>query len=82
MNNEITLTDLFDVEMLQRLQDAFAKMMGLVAIITLLASQPPNGRPSGVFAAKFGEICSLSDRNAISVCDNGCKPHHFCKRVL
>ena len=33
MNSEITLTDLFDVEMLQRIQDAFAKMTGIAAII-------------------------------------------------
>lgn len=34
MNEEITLTDLFDVEMLQRIQDAFSKMTGLGALIT------------------------------------------------
>lgn len=34
MNDEITLTDLFDVEMLQRIQDAFSKMTGLGALIT------------------------------------------------
>ncbi len=34
MNNDITLTDLFEVEMLQRIQDAFAKMTGMAAIIT------------------------------------------------
>lgn len=34
MNNEITLTDLFEVEMLQRLQDSFSKMTGFAAIIT------------------------------------------------
>lgn len=34
MNNEITLTDLFDVEMLQHLQDSFSKMTGFAAIIT------------------------------------------------
>ncbi len=31
MNNEITLTDLFEVEMLQRLQDSFSKMTGFAA---------------------------------------------------
>ncbi len=34
MNNEITLSDLFEVEMLQRLQDSFSKMTGFAAIIT------------------------------------------------
>jgi len=34
MNNEITITDLFEVEMLQRLQDSFSKMTGFAAIIT------------------------------------------------
>ena len=31
---EITLTDLFDVDMLQRIQDAFSNMTGLAALIT------------------------------------------------
>lgn len=31
---EITLTDLFDIDMLQRIQDAFSNMMGLAALIT------------------------------------------------
>lgn len=34
MSNEITLSDLFEVEMLQRLQDSFSKMTGFAAIIT------------------------------------------------
>lgn len=40
MNDEITLTDLFEVDMLQRIQDAFAKMTGLSAQIT-----DANGKP-------------------------------------
>lgn len=40
MYDEITLTDLFEVEMLQRIQDAFAKMTGLAAQIT-----DANGKP-------------------------------------
>lgn len=31
MNDEITLTDLFEVDMLQKIQDAFAKMTGIAA---------------------------------------------------
>ena len=33
-NDDIKLTDLFDVEMLQQLQDAFSKMTGMAAVIT------------------------------------------------
>ena len=58
MNNEITLTDLFDVEMLQRLQDAFAKMMGLAAIIT-----DANGIPV-TKGTNFTEFCSKYTRRS------------------
>lgn len=34
MNDEVTLTDLFDVDMLQRIQDSFARMTGCAAQIT------------------------------------------------
>lgn len=40
MNNEITLTDLFEVEMLQRIQDAFSTMTGLASIITNADGKP------------------------------------------
>lgn len=40
MNDEILLTDLFDVDMLQQIQDAFAKMTGCAAQIT-----DANGKP-------------------------------------
>ncbi len=42
MNNEITLTDLFEVEMLQRLQDSFSKMTGFAAIINDAEGVPVN----------------------------------------
>lgn len=54
MSNEITLLDLFDVEMLQRLQDAFAKMTGLAAIITDASGVPvTNGANFTDFCAKY-----------------------------
>ena len=52
MNNEITLTDLFEVEMLQRIQDAFAKMTGMAAIIT-----DANGVPV-TKGTNFSDFCS------------------------
>ena len=33
-DKDIKLTDLFDVDMLQRMQDAFSNMTGLAAVIT------------------------------------------------
>lgn len=57
MNNEITITDLFEVEMLQRLQDSFSKMTGFAAIITdaeEFLSQKE--RTSQIFAANTLEI--------------------------
>jgi signal transduction histidine kinase/CheY-like chemotaxis protein/HPt (histidine-containing phosphotransfer) domain-containing protein len=58
MNNEITLTDLFEVDMLQRIQDAFAKMTGLAAIIT-----DANGTPVTV-GANFTDFCAKYTRNS------------------
>ena len=58
MNNEITLTDLFEVEMLQRLQDAFAKMTGLAAIIT-----DANGVPV-TKGTNFTDFCSKYTRSS------------------
>lgn len=56
MNNEITLTDLFEVEMLQRIQDAFAKMTGMAAIIT-----DANGVPV-TKGTNFSDFCSKYTR--------------------
>ncbi len=56
MNNEITLTDLFEVEMLQRIQDAFAKMTGMAAIIT-----DANGAPV-TKGTNFSDFCSKYTR--------------------
>lgn len=56
MSSEITLTDLFDVEMLQRIQDAFAKMTGIAAIIT-----DANGVPV-TKGANFTEFCQKYTR--------------------
>lgn len=58
MNNEITLTDLFDVEMLQRLQDAFSKMTGLAAIIT-----DANGIPV-TKGTNFTDFCNKYTRSS------------------
>jgi signal transduction histidine kinase/CheY-like chemotaxis protein/HPt (histidine-containing phosphotransfer) domain-containing protein len=58
MNNEITLTDLFEVDMLQRIQDAFAKMTGISAIIT-----DAEGTPVTV-GTNFTDFCSKYTRNS------------------
>ena len=34
MNRELTLTDLIDVKVLQKIQDSFAKMTGMAALTT------------------------------------------------
>ena len=57
-NKEITLTDLFDVDMLQRIQDAFSNMTGLAAIIT-----DANGIPV-TKGANFTTYCT-STRNTL-----------------
>jgi len=57
MNSEITLTDLFDVDMLQRIQDAFANMTGLAAIITDAEGIPVTK------GANFTDFCGKYTRN-------------------
>ncbi len=55
-DKEIKLTDLFDIEMLQRMQDAFSDMTGLAAVIT---------DANGVAVTKgsnFTDFCSLYTR--------------------
>ena len=58
MNNEITLTDLFEVEMLQRLQDSFSKMTGFAAIITDAECTPVTK------GTNFTDFCSKYTRNS------------------
>ena len=58
MNNEITLTDLFEVEMLQRLQDSFSKMTGFAAIITDAEGTPVTK------GTNFTDFCSKYTRNS------------------
>ncbi|MDE6916595.1 MAG: PocR ligand-binding domain-containing protein, partial [Lachnospiraceae bacterium] len=58
MNNEITLTDLFEVEMLQRLQDSFSKMTGFAAIITDADGVPVTK------GTNFTDFCSKYTRNS------------------
>ena len=58
MNNEITLTDLFDVEMLQHLQDSFCKMTGFAAIITDAEGVPVTK------GTNFTDFCSKYTRNS------------------
>lgn len=58
MNNEITLTDLFDVEMLQHLQDSFSKMTGFAAIITDAEGVPVTK------GTNFTDFCSKYTRNS------------------
>ena len=63
MNNEITLTDLFEVEMLQRLQDSFSKMTGFAAIITDAEGVPVTK------GTNFTDFCSNYTRNSPIGCD-------------
>jgi len=58
MNNEITLTDLFEVEMHQRLQDSFSKMTGFAAIITDAEGTPVTK------GTNFTDFCSKYTRNS------------------
>ena len=58
MNNEITLTDLFEVEMLQRLQDSFSKMTGFAAIITDAEGVPVTK------GTNFTDFCNKYTRNS------------------
>ncbi len=58
MNNEIILTDLFEVEMLQRLQDSFSKMTGFAAIITDAEGVPVTK------GTNFTDFCNKYTRNS------------------
>lgn len=58
MNEDIKLTDLFDVDMLQRIQDAFSKMTGLAAIIT-----DAQGRPV-TRGSNFTDFCRVYTRSS------------------
>lgn len=62
MNEEITLTDLFEVEMLQRIQDAFAKMTGLAAQIT-----DANGKPI-TRGSNYTDYCAKYTRKSVLGC--------------
>lgn len=53
-NNEIKITDLFEVEMLQQIQDSFAEMTGFSALITDV-----NGVPV-TKGSNFTSFCSLT----------------------
>lgn len=58
MSADITLTDLFEVEMLQRMQDAFSKMTGFAAIIT-----DANGKPV-TKGSNFTDFCQNYSRRS------------------
>ncbi len=62
MHDEITLTDLFEVEMLQRIQDAFAKMTGLAAQIT-----DANGKPI-TRGSNYTDYCAKYTRKSVLGC--------------
>lgn len=62
MNEEITLTDLFEVEMLQRIQDSFSKMTGIAALIT-----DANGKPV-TKGACFTDFCDNYTRKSMIGC--------------
>lgn len=58
MNEDIKLTDLFDVDMLQRIQDAFSKMTGFASIITDAQGKPVTK------GSNFTDFCRLYTRNS------------------
>lgn len=62
MHEEITLTDLFEVEMLQRIQDAFSKMTGLAAQIT-----DANGKPI-TRGSNYTDFCAKYTRKSVLGC--------------
>lgn len=62
MNDEITLTDLFEVDMLQKIQDAFAKMTGIAAQIT-----DANGKPV-TKGSNYTDFCSKYTRKSAIGC--------------
>ena len=75
MNNEITLTDLFEVEMLQRLQDSFCKMTGFAAIITDAEGVPVTK------GTNFTDFCNKYTRNSPIGCLR-CQQCHVMSRHL
>ena len=62
MHEDITLTDLFEIEMLQRIQDAFSKMTGMASIITDAEGKPVTR------GANFTDFCKLYTRNSSIGC--------------
>lgn len=58
MNVQITLTDLFDVDMLQTIQDAFSKMTGFAAQIT-----DANGKPV-TKGSNYTDFCNKYTRKS------------------
>lgn len=62
MNDEITLTDLFEVDMLQRIQDAFSKMTGIASLIT-----DANGKPVTI-GSNFTDFCAKYTRKSMIGC--------------
>lgn len=62
MHDDITLTDLFEVEMLQTIQDAFAKMTGFAAQIT-----DANGKPI-TKGSNYTDYCAKYTRKSILGC--------------
>lgn len=61
-NVEITLTDLFEIDMLQRIQESFSKMTGIAALIT-----DSNGTPVTKGTA-FTDFCSNYTRKSTLGC--------------
>ncbi len=59
MSDNITLTDLFEVDMLQQIQDSFAKMTGIAAQIT-----DANGKPV-TKGSNFTNFCSKYTRKSV-----------------
>lgn len=70
MNEDIKLTDLFDVDMLQRIQDAFSTMTGFAAIITDAQGKPVTK------GSNFTDFCHLYTRNS----PIGCMRCEHCDR--
>lgn len=62
MHEDITLTDLFEVEMLQTIQDAFAKMTGFAAQIT-----DANGKPI-TRGSNYTDYCAKYTRKSVLGC--------------
>lgn len=58
MNDELTLTDLFEVDMLQRIQDTFSKMTGIAAQIT-----DANGKPV-TKGSNYTDFCAKYTRKS------------------